>query len=134
MPSLLWKMLGVIFVLTGVVAIPAMLQVHRSVPCVGQIRSISESQSQRRDSDGNVELLETSTFHIEFKNPETGAAAQGTLDDIYRKQGDFVHLRYDPRDKSIVLDDPWKIYHSPLWFLGILLVFWMIVVLAVVAK
>lgn len=131
MPSFLWKLLACILALGALVAAPTALQVHRSIRCTGQVTEVRHSEREQRDNDGTLNLIFTDTHLITFKNPQTGAEANGALDDINKSPGATVSLLYDPKDKSIVLDNPWTLYHTPLWITGTLLAFFLIVVVVV---
>ena len=131
MPSIVWKLLACILALGALVATPTALTVHRSIPCTGRVTEVRHSEREQRDNDGTLSLIFTDTHLIAYKNPETGAESNSALDDINKSTGEPVALLYDPKDKSIVLDDPWKLYHTPLWITGTLLAFFLLVVVVV---
>lgn len=113
------------------IATPGIFQLRRSLPCEGEVMDVKESQSQQRDSDGVSSIVFISTHEIRFRNPHTGGVETKFLDDIYKDKGVKVRLRYDPSNKSIELDDPFRIFKTPLWIFGTMFAFWLLIYLIV---
>lgn len=133
MPSYLQKALGIIFVLTALVAIPSLLHVQRSLPCTGQVIEVKESQHREQDGDGTSSVVSTYSYEIQFRNPATGATETKFLTDIGGDKGQSVSLLYDPSDRSIDLNKPTHLYKSPLICFIVLSVLWTIVAVAVLS-
>lgn len=113
-----------IFVLVGLVALPAMLQVRRSLPIEGKVTEVTEYESQQRDSDGQMVSVSSSNHFIQFKNPRTGTVETKVLQDIYKDKGQSVNILFDPKDSTIELDSNYRLFKTPIWLFGTLLLMW----------
>lgn len=123
------KTLGVlllcIFVLVGLVALPTVLRVHRSLPLEGEVTEVTDFQSQQRDSDGDSVTEFSSNHWIRFKNPRSGAIETQVLHDIYRDKGQSVRILYDPNEGTIEFDSFARLFKTPLWLFGLLILLWL---------
>lgn len=123
-----WKSLRTLLVciciLVGLVALPTVLQVRRSLPVTGEVTEVTEFESQQRDSDGQMVSVSSSNHRIQFKNPRTGTIENKVLQDIYKDKGQSVHILFDPKDSTIELDSYYRLFKTPIWLLGTLMLMW----------
>ena len=131
MRSILWKALVLIFVVSGLVALPAVLRVQRSLPCKGQVMEWTESQGREQNDDGTTGVVTTYLYTIRFQNPVTHAVDSKILADIRQDKGASLDLLYDPSDRSLVLNKPTHLYGSALTCFCTLAVFWTLAAIAV---
>lgn len=120
--KLLSNLLIGILLLVGLVALPTVLQVQRSVLLEGEVTDVVDYQQSVPGIEGGIES--SSNHFVRFKSPRTGTFETKVLHDIYKDKGESVRILFDPKDGSIEFDNFYRLYKTPSLLFGMLMLLW----------